>query len=496
MTFKNTSWQHVLSIAIIVLALTIGFWIRILLPLISYTQFLGDQAEHAFVYQTMKTGNIVTLGPGSSVGGYNLPPLYYWSVAPFVFLTSDPRGQILLNIACSFATIPLLMYFVYRMYSFIPQKPRLLIAGVSGLWWTFLYQEILVNAKEWNTGPLVLVLLLWYLLFDHLFDNKWNRKKQLIGWTAHGILIAYMTSLHSVGLFVVPLAALIIYSIYWRYKKDIVGPLVAIASSIIVLTPYWAGEFKRGFTNSLSILDTVFSSASETHTAFARLDHILGSFFEIGPFIYFIDIPFTNIFSALFILAIAWFASNYSRISKGLLIALTTTTAVYAFSLMNYWQVQFVHYKMLIIFFPVIFIPAFLLAFAESKKLKITGTVILIIFCGTSIWSNLKQINWYTQSMIGKQRIVNTQDIKTALVAIPEFSTICTNDYGSKRAYEYLAQFSVKKQFAFSDNCTPGSYEIIPHYVRTNSYAPPQHMEIKSGAVTFKQDAHLTIVKW
>ena len=100
-----------------------------LINLFRYTTFdIGpdpDQVRDAFVYMAMQAGQFPTLGPGASIGGYSLPPLYYYLVFPATLIGPDPRLQVLPNAVLSFLTTPLLIYLVYRLLVRLPLTRRL-----------------------------------------------------------------------------------------------------------------------------------------------------------------------------------------------------------------------------------------------------------------------------------------------------------------------------------------------------------------------------------
>ncbi|MEK9176282.1 MAG: hypothetical protein AAB520_02445, partial [Patescibacteria group bacterium] len=78
----SKSWE-VLSITGIIL---LGAFLR-LYKIKDYIVFLGDEGRDALVVYNILHGNLTLLGPTSAVGGFLLGPIYYYFMAPFLYLS-------------------------------------------------------------------------------------------------------------------------------------------------------------------------------------------------------------------------------------------------------------------------------------------------------------------------------------------------------------------------------------------------------------------------
>jgi hypothetical protein len=84
------NWVDLAAYILIVLAIGFGFFSRLIACFRYVTFFYYDQVRDAELYVKMWQGNIPNLGPGASVGGYKLLPLYYYLVFPATVLGVDP----------------------------------------------------------------------------------------------------------------------------------------------------------------------------------------------------------------------------------------------------------------------------------------------------------------------------------------------------------------------------------------------------------------------
>src|SRR3989338_5083451 len=58
-----------------------------------YMTFLGDEGRDVLVVKHLLEGDLVGLGPTASVGGFFTGPIYYYFMAPFLWLFKlDPVG--------------------------------------------------------------------------------------------------------------------------------------------------------------------------------------------------------------------------------------------------------------------------------------------------------------------------------------------------------------------------------------------------------------------
>jgi 4-amino-4-deoxy-L-arabinose transferase-like glycosyltransferase len=97
--------------------LLVGSYLR-LYRIDEYLTFLGDEGRDVIrVRQMLVEGDLIFLGPTASVGGFFLGPLYYYLMAPFLWLWRyDPVGPAVMVALFGIATIYLVYYFGKKVF--------------------------------------------------------------------------------------------------------------------------------------------------------------------------------------------------------------------------------------------------------------------------------------------------------------------------------------------------------------------------------------------
>jgi len=314
LSIKLNNPYRLLAFSLATIALIIGLLTRIIACFQYITFDIGpapDQIRDAFVYMDMWNGKFPTLGPGSSIGGYSLPPLYYYLVFPFTILGPNLEFQVFPNALFSFLSIILLIYFLYKILAKLGTSPEknLIISGLGGLWYSTFFGEIFINNFQWNPGPIIFFLLLFLLLYDFQYSPQNSTYKSInhkISWILYGVTMSVLVSLHSTTLFIIPLVFFVslVLFIYRKrnLKKDWFLPLFSIISSVIVLLPYWKGEIPSKFANTRKIINTIFNSSEESGNLIEKLFNSLTGYLQLGQQAYFVGYNYINIIISLLFL--------------------------------------------------------------------------------------------------------------------------------------------------------------------------------------------------
>src|SRR5438477_9425897 len=77
-----------------------------------YLTFLGDEGRDVLTVYNILHGHFTLLGPTASVGGFFLGPIYYYFMAPFLWLSQyDPTGPAIAIALLGVATV----WLIYKI---------------------------------------------------------------------------------------------------------------------------------------------------------------------------------------------------------------------------------------------------------------------------------------------------------------------------------------------------------------------------------------------
>ena len=463
---------------LIVFAIAFGFISRLATVFRYNTFFYYDQVRDANVYMRMWAGTFPTLGPSASVGGYSLPPLYYYLVFPFTVLGPNPVFQALPNALFSFLSIPLLIYCIYQLLEKTERPKRIFLAGLAGFWYSHLFVDIFLGTFHWNPSPIPFFLLCFILLYQFQVESKQPIAFQAVLWVLSGIDLAILTSLHSTTLFIMPLVfvASCTYFIFKNYKQPQKWglPALAVVAAAIALTPYWKGEVNRNWANTRGILAKIFRANAQAndYSILQRIGRAIQSFFELGQQAYFLSFSgwvtaLTIVFfSTILLFAIAKVKGKSVIFSIILLIFL-----IYLYAASNFWGMSIIHNKFIVLFFPIVFAILSLASLNFRKYLdKLIGAIVIVGML-VSVGANLAIDYKYFASKYSPNRPVTTADIIQIFDRLPAESTVCNPDneegwvlYDPYYSYKYIDTYITKKELEFDKFCQPGNYALQPKY--------------------------------
>lgn len=223
------------------------------------SEFLGDQGRDAYrVAKIFKEGDLVFIGPVTSIGNMYLGPAYYYFMLPWLWLSyPSPLGPILAVATLSTLTI-FVLYLLGR--ELVGRRPALLAAGFFAFSWT----AISFARFSWNPNPapLLTVLLLWSL--------QRALTRHLHYWWLVTIFFVLLIQLHYMNLLLLPvLAGFALLQLWlswsprailtsWQIKTSPIKHLLlnwlkAGLIAILLLSPLIAFDIKHGGTNFLAL---------------------------------------------------------------------------------------------------------------------------------------------------------------------------------------------------------------------------------------------------
>ncbi len=271
------SWINFLNFFLIAFIIVSAAFLR-LYKIADYMTFLGDEGRDVLVVYNILHGKLTLLGPTASVGGFFLGPIYYYFIAPFLWLFNySPVGPAVMVALFGIVTV----WLVYKVGTeFFNKNVGLLAASLYAI------SPLIVSysRSSWNPNLMPFFsLLTLYLLYNAI---KKNSKKTI---AISGISFGIAMQLHYISIFLGIIVAMCI--LYFRLivlgkkavKKIVADYLMFFAGFIIGWSPFLAFEARHGFQNIQNIVNFVVfpqgKDAISTNEGF--LSNITNVFFRL-----------------------------------------------------------------------------------------------------------------------------------------------------------------------------------------------------------------------
>lgn len=242
------------------------FWILVFILVIAafcrlyridqYMTFLGDEGRDVIIVRRLLVeGHPPLIGPGTSVGQVYLGPLYYYMMAPALWLANfSPVGP-----AVEIAILGVITV------GFVWWVGRKWFGSLAGIIAAALYAVsptvIIYSRSSWNPN----IMPLFAILAIYSLWKIWNEKK--FGWLAIlGVSYAFVLQSHYLGLFLAPTILL-----FWiltirnlKIKKNfLINSLIGIGSFLILMSPLLIFDLRHNFQN-LKAFETLFAARGNT----------------------------------------------------------------------------------------------------------------------------------------------------------------------------------------------------------------------------------------
>lgn len=222
-----------------------------------YMTFLGDEGRDVLVVYDILHGDPTLLGPTASVGGFFLGPIYYYFMAPFLWLFNyNPVGPAIMVALFGIATV----FLVYKLTSeFFGQK-----AGfIAAFFYAISPLVVSYSRSSWNPNPMPFFSLLTvYVLYKGILASKfWY-------FLICGFLFGISLQLHYLATFLGAIVAIYVLVARLFMGYDIATKLMSIAKDYALIlagfvvgwSPFLAFEVRHDFTNINSIVNFILHS--------------------------------------------------------------------------------------------------------------------------------------------------------------------------------------------------------------------------------------------
>lgn len=213
-----------------------------------YMTFLGDEGRDVLVAKGILNGQLTLLGPRSSAGNFFTGPIYYYMIAPFLWLFNyNPVGPAVMIALLGIGTVYLIFYIGKRFFN-----------PATGLIAASLYatSPLVINYSHssWNPNAMpFFTILLLYFLYLAVKTNK-----TILFFTC-GFLFGITLQLHYIELFVGVTIFFFILIGQWVYSKMINWKAifkqyaVVLAGFLLGFLPFIVFEIRHEFINLRTI---------------------------------------------------------------------------------------------------------------------------------------------------------------------------------------------------------------------------------------------------
>ena len=205
---RNYIKQNRLEAILVGLIIVIALFLR-LYRINEYMTFLGDEGRDVRIVRDLLRGNLVFIGPQTSIGNMYLGPLYYYLIAPSLFLSRlNPVGPAIFNALLGTLTVFLTYLFGKNWFGKQAGLLAALLFAVSPV-------AIIYSRSSWNPNPMPLFALIsiWGI------GEVWQKKSfKWLPWV--GVAFALALQMHYLGLLLFPVIFLLWFFTYQKNKGD------------------------------------------------------------------------------------------------------------------------------------------------------------------------------------------------------------------------------------------------------------------------------------
>lgn len=245
---KLRKYRYIVLLGIIIL---LAAFLR-LYRIDDYMTFLGDEGRDVLAVKHILDGHLTLLGPHSSAADFYYGPIYFYMIAPFLWLFRfDPVGPAVFIALLGIATVWLVYYVSKRFFG---EGAGLTAAAL----YTVSPVVIAYSRSSWNPNPLPFVsLLTFFVLYLALIKPRWW-KFGLVGF-----LLGIAIQLQYIALFlIIGIGAYALAGTVSTLRKKFLLPLLQrwgliFVGFLIGWSPFLAFEVRHNYPNLRTIFNFI-----------------------------------------------------------------------------------------------------------------------------------------------------------------------------------------------------------------------------------------------
>lgn len=417
-----------------------------------YMTFLGDEGRDVRVIRNLLSGDLVFIGPQTSIGNMYLGPLYYYLIAPALALSGgNPVGPAIEVAFLGTLTVFLTWWFGRMWFGHSIGLTAALLFALSPV-------AIIYSRSSWNPNPMPLFSLLSIWGIWQVYHHQKFGYLSLVG-----ISLAFALQMHYLGLLLLPVLGL-----YWLLtlksvskikldlKKFLFHSSFGVLEFLVLMSPLAFFDLKHDFMN-LKAFQTFFSDRQTTvNLNPVRSDRFLPILSKVTS-----DMVLSRETSYalpigifLIILSIFLFIKSKQKSAFGLLL---TWLFFGMLGLSIYKQHVYAHYYGFI--YPAIYLLVALIVVRLWQMNLFTKVIslafLLYLIYLSAIFSPLKET--------GNNQLARTREITALIVRESEgkpfnFGLIAKQNYDE--SYRYFFELNSAKMFRGEDGVTDQLFAV------------------------------------
>jgi len=233
------------EVILISLIAIVGLALR-LYKIDQFMTFLGDEGRDVRVLRRLLMGDLVFIGPQTSIGNMYLGPLYYYLVAPALALSNlNPVGPAIENAIIGILAVIMTWYAGRTWFNKWTGLVAALLFSLSPV-------AIIYSRSSWNPNPMPFFALLSIWGIWKVWKNKKYSYLYLVA-----VAMGFVLQLHYLGLLLLPVLGfywfLTLKSV-WSDKKIklqlLRQTLIAIVIFLLLMSPLALFDLKHNFMNT------------------------------------------------------------------------------------------------------------------------------------------------------------------------------------------------------------------------------------------------------
>ncbi len=389
-----------------------------------YLIFLGDEGRDVLIVKQMIVNHKFTLlGPITSVGSMYTGPVYYYMMAPFLWLFNlDPVGPAIMVVLVSLATV----FLIYKVGSEFFSKRTGLISA-------FLYAispfAIVQGKSSWNPNVVPFFsMLLIFGLCKVIIQKKYR-------WLAIvGIAFGISVQLHYISLLLGPVIFITILlkgrGISKKYLMYLLGGF------FVAYSPFLIFELRHSFTNSQAVIKFLRQGGKDAVIGYST---VLATILDIAVRLFWRLVVIVNaevtklVMIGIGVTLVAW---NYTQKKKNIFLQIMCIWLFTGLLCYGLYRGSIYDYYMVPIF-PIPFLLTGMALDIISRK-KILGLGLSILILISLVFFNLRQSPLLKTP---NNQVQNTQDISRFVFEKANgkpYNFALLSGHNSDHAYRYF----------------------------------------------------------